>query len=110
MTGQRGLAAAVGTDDGRKGPLPDGGGYIGEGIKLLSLFRLKGMGQMTDIKKNVSTLFFILHTFFLHVSSFLCPEKYKNTMILYDNRQFLFPSMKKTVFYIIISSSPFVNL
>lgn len=41
MTGQRGLAAAVGTDDGRKGPLPDGGGYIGESIKLLSLFRLK---------------------------------------------------------------------
>jgi hypothetical protein len=31
-------------------------------------------------------------------------------MILYDNRQFLFPSMKKTVFYIIISGSPFVNL
>lgn len=57
MTGQRGLAAAISTDDGRKGPLPDSGGYIGEGIKLLSLFRLKGMGQMTDIKKNVSTLF-----------------------------------------------------
>lgn len=32
-------------------------------------------------------------------------------MILYDNRQFLSPSMKKrTAFYIIISGRPFVNL
>ena len=43
MPGQRRLSAAVGTDDGRKGPLPDGSGHIGQGIKLLPFLRLKGM-------------------------------------------------------------------
>ena len=71
MPGQRGFPAAVRPDDGRKGPLLYGGRYIGKGIKFLSFLCLEGMCQMTDVKQDLSALFFILHRFCIHDSSFL---------------------------------------
>ena len=61
MAGQRGLTAAVRSDDGGKFPFFDLHRYIFERIKSFAFLRFKSMGNMADIKKNFSGITF--HSF-----------------------------------------------
>ena len=59
MAGQRGLTAAVRSDDGGKFPFFDLRRYIFERIKSFAFLRFKSMGNMADIKKNFSGMLFV---------------------------------------------------
>ena len=65
MAGQRGLTAAVRSDDGGKFPFFDLCRYIFERIKSFAFLRFKSMGDMADIKRTSPELLSILSSLYI---------------------------------------------
>ena len=68
MTGQRGFAAPVRSDDRREGSLHDLGRHVLQGIERLAVLCLERVGQVTDVEEDFP--FSIFPDFFIHLSSF----------------------------------------
>lgn len=65
MAGQRGLTAAVCSDNGGKFPFFDLCRYIFERIKSFAFLRFKSMGDMADIKRTSPELLSILSSLYI---------------------------------------------
>lgn len=60
MTGQRGFAAPVRSDDRREGSLHDLGRHVLQGIERLAVLCLERVGQVTDVEEDFPFPIFLI--------------------------------------------------